>query len=291
MVDLHVHSTHSDGTFSPARIVEEAMWAGLSAVALTDHDTISGNDEFLAAGAARGIDAIAGVEISAQYENPEAHGSRDGEMHILGYFPRWDAATARQLGPLAEIREGRNERNPKIIARLCELGCDITYDEVVSHAGNDVVGRPHIAAVLVAKGYAKNSQDAFNRYLAKGAPAYLPKQIFPQHEAVQLIARAGGIPVLAHPKMLGITGIKLLEQLVESLIGSGLRGIEVYYSVHQPAEVACYTAIAERYDLLVTGGSDFHGANKPRIMLGRGFGTLNVPDSCARALLDSLSHS
>jgi len=289
MVDLHVHSTHSDGTLTPARLVEEAMWAGLTALALTDHDTISGNDEFLAAGAARGLHVIAGVEISAQYENPELDGSRDGEMHILGYFPHWNPATAAKLAPLSRIRSARNERNPKIIARLQTLGCNLSYDEVVALAGNEVVGRPHIAAVLVAKGYAKNSQDAFNRYLAKGAPAYVPKAIFPQRDAVQLIAQAGGLPVLAHPKLLGITSIKLLEQIVESLIDAGLRGIEAYYSSHQPADVECYLAIAQRYGLLVTGGSDFHGANKPRIQLGRGFGSLNVPDSCARALLDSIT--
>lgn len=286
MVDLHVHSTHSDGTLSPTQLVEEAMWAGLAALALTDHDTISGNDEFLAAAAARGLAVIAGVEISAQYENPEPDGSRDGEMHILGYFPTWNTSTAERLAPLSHIRSGRNERNPKIIARLRELGCELSYAEVAEHAGNEVVGRPHIAAVLVAKGYAKNSQDAFNRFLAKGAPAYVPKAIFPQREAVQLIAQAGGIPVLAHPKLLGITSVKLLEQLVESLIDAGLRGIEVYYSTHQPAEIECYRAIAHRYGLLITGGSDFHGANKPRIQLGRGFGSLNVPDSCATALLE-----
>lgn len=287
MVDLHIHSTHSDGTLTPAQLVEEAMWAGLSALALTDHDTVSGNDEFLAAGRERGLSVIAGVEISAEYENPEGDGSRDGEMHILGYFPSWSGATAEQLAPLAQVRMGRNERNPKIIERLRALGCEIAYDEVVAHAGNEVVGRPHIAAVLVAKGYARDTQDAFNRYLGRDAPAYVPKAIFTQKEAVQLIVRAGGIPVLAHPKLLGITSVKLLEKVVEKLCEYGLRGIEAYYSTHQACDVENYLRIARRYGLLVTGGSDFHGANKPRIQLGRGFGTLQVPDTCAQALMES----
>ena len=286
MVDLHTHSTCSDGTVIPVGLIDEALRQGLYAVALTDHDTVEGNDCFLAAAAAHGMRAIAGVEISAEYVHPEeaTNGRDEGEMHILGYFSRWDADAKAAMESLTEIRRNRNERNPLIVRKLQELGCEITYDEIVRHAGNEVVGRPHIAAVLVEKGIVRTTQNAFDRYLSRDAPAFVSKKIFPADRAVSLIADAGGVPVLAHPRTLEIRSDAVLLPLLRTLMELGLRGIEAYYPIHDARDSERYVAIARQLGLLVTGGSDFHGANKPDITLGRGFGRLAVPDDCFDAL-------
>jgi len=286
MVDLHTHSTCSDGTVSPAGIVDEAARVGLHAVALTDHDTIEGNASFLTAAASCGIRAVAGVEISAEFIHPENRGGAgdDGELHILGFFAAWSDAAAAALAPLAEIRRNREERNPQIVRKLQDLGCAITYDEVVRHAGNDVVGRPHIAAVMLEKGFVRSTQAAFDRYLGRDAAAFVSKRIFAPDRAIGLIATAGGLPVLAHPRTLDIRTDEAFRRLLSPLIGCGLRGIEAYYPVHEPRDTARYCAYAAEFDLLVTGGSDFHGANKPDIALGKGFGRLAVPDVCFDAL-------
>jgi predicted metal-dependent phosphoesterase TrpH len=280
MIDLHVHSIYSDGTCSPAELVDRAMHAGLHAIGLTDHDTVEGNTEFLAAAAAASIDAIAGVEISAEYINPVSGRKGDGELHILGYFPEWTECNEQAMNDLEEIRENRSERNPKIIRRLNDLGCDITIEEVNAYAGNQVVGRPHIAALLVQKGYAANTEQAFTRYLSSSAPAYVPKKIFPPERAIRLIRDAGGLPVLAHPKMLQIHSEPHMRDLLDSLTALGLEGIEAHCSTHQPYDVQRFSGHAEEYGLVVTGGTDFHGDNKPDIRIGSGFGNVHVPDTC-----------
>jgi predicted metal-dependent phosphoesterase TrpH len=285
MVDLHTHSCCSDGTCTPTQIVHMAAHLGLRGVALTDHDTVAGNDEFVAAGREAGIPAVAGVEISAQYVNPETGRSDDGEMHILGYFPAWTTMTAAALAPLAVIRRNREERNPKIVARLQDLGFDITYDEVKALAATTtVVGRPHIAAVMVQKGFVHSTDEAFKRFLGHSAEAYVAKEIFSQETAVRMIADAGGIPVLAHPRMLGITCAATLHTCVKTLVSYGLGGIEIYYTVHLRSQVEQYRALARTFGLLVTGGSDFHGRHKPDIKLGTALGNLHVPDECLDAL-------
>jgi predicted metal-dependent phosphoesterase TrpH len=280
MIDLHLHSIYSDGTCSPGELVERAMHAGLHAIGLTDHDTVEGNTEFLAAAAAAGIDAIAGVEISAEYVNPVSNRKGDGELHILGYFPEWNEQNEQAMSDLAEIRENRSERNPKIIQRLRDLGCDITIEEVNAFAGNKVVGRPHIAALLVQKGYAASTEQAFTRYLSNKAPAYVPKKIFTPERAIRLIRDAGGLPVLAHPKMLQIHSEPHMRNLLDSLTVLGLEGIEAHCSTHQPYDVQRFSGHAEEYDLVITGGTDFHGDNKPDIHIGTGFGNVHTPDTC-----------
>jgi predicted metal-dependent phosphoesterase TrpH len=285
MVDLHLHSNCSDGTYDPGRIPALAHAHGLAGIALTDHDTISGNDEFLVAARALGVPAVAGVEISAEYVNPESQRAEDGEMHILGYFPRWDAAAEEVLTPLAVIRDNRHERNPLIIDRLRAMGLDISYEEVCRHAACDVVGRPHIAAILLHKGYVKSAQEAFDRYIGDHAPAYVAKRIMAQETAIAMIVRAGGVAVLAHPRTLRIKQARTLIALLEQLRGYGLAGIEAYYAAHTVAETEQYGALAARLDLLVTGGSDFHGAHKPELKLGSGFGNLCVPDACFSAIM------
>ncbi|MCX7001852.1 MAG: PHP domain-containing protein, partial [bacterium] len=202
MVDLHVHSNCSDGTCEPGQLPQLAQALGLAGIALTDHDTTIGNDEFLAAARALGMPAMAGVEISADYINPDSQRADDCAMHILGYFPRWDAATPAKLTPLATMRDNRHERNPLILDRLRAMGVAISYEDVCRHAACDVVGRPHIAAMLLHKGYVKSIQEAFDRYIGDQAPAYVPKRILPQRTAIEMIVQAGGVAVLAHPRTL-----------------------------------------------------------------------------------------
>ena len=284
MIDLHIHSTYSDGTCTPAELVSIACSLGLNGLALTDHDTLEGTDEFLAAAREHKLDALAGVEISARYTNPETGLPGDGELHILGYFPDWDAGRHGTDDALLEIRRNRNERNPKIIDRLQTLGCDITIEEVNDHAANSVVGRPHIAAILVRKGYASSFEQAFSRFLATDAAAYVPKKIFSPAKAIQTIRNAGGLAVLAHPKMLHISSEQHMRTLLDELISFGLEGIEVFCSTHQPHDVCRFRDIAERCNLVLTGGTDFHGENKPDIRLGTGFGNVQVPDGCMDAI-------
>lgn len=258
-VDLHCHSTASDGTFAPRAVVELAQQAGLSALALTDHDTVAGVNE--AADAARdlGIDFLPGIEISAEFPHP-------GTLHILGYGVDPNSDTLRNLTDT--LIAGRDNRNPKIVAKLNELGVSITMDEVDAQAGGAVVGRPHIAAVLVKKGYVSSVKHAFDKYLAQGAPAYFDKERLTPRSAIELIRASGGLAVLAHPIQLRTTNDAQLDRVVKDLVDLGLEGIEVLHSDHAEPDIARYRALANRYDLLTTGGSDFHGTNKADIRLG-----------------------
>jgi predicted metal-dependent phosphoesterase TrpH len=289
MIDLHLHSTCSDGTCTPAELAERAVHAGLHAIALTDHDTVEGNTEFLAAASAAGIDAMAGVEISAEYVNPFSGKKGDGELHILGYFPAWDEATEHALESLSEIRRNRADRNPKIVRRLRELGCDISIEEVNDFAANNVVGRPHIAALLVRKGYAASADQAFSRYLSSSAPAFVAKKIFTQEKAIRMISDAGGLAVLAHPKMLRIHSEPHIRTLFDELKANGLQGVEAYCSTHQAYDVQHFLGLAEEYNFVITGGTDFHGDNKPDIHIGTGFGNVHVPDTCIERIRKRLN--
>lgn len=271
MIDLHFHSTFSDGTFTPAELVAQADAIGLTALALTDHDGTDGVAPLLAACAAlpaeRRIEGIPGVEISAEY----AHGA----MHLLGYF--FDVAHAGLQAGLRQIREGRVERNAQILKKLQGLGCSLTWEGVAAHAGSDVVGRPHFAQALVDGGYANSRQKAFERYLARGKSAYVERFRFPPDAAIALIRDAGGVPVLAHPSSLKLSA-KAMRRHIGELKKMGLEGLEVYYALHSPEQQGLYAAIARDLDLVGTGGSDFHGTPNMGLSLGRGFGSLNVPD-------------
>ncbi len=279
MLDLHIHSTFSDGTLTPAEIIEEAEKCCIKGIALTDHDTVAGNSEFLETGKSSPVVTIAGVEISADFSHPE-ESVNHGEMHILGYFPDWNVDTEKALAPLSEIRKNRELRNPIIIEKLKELGCDISYEDVQDFANNDVIGRPHIAAVLEKNGYVKNFREAFDKFLSKNAPAYVPKQIFSTETAISLIKDSDGIPVLAHPGSLKIINDGKFRWFLEFLIDCGLKGIEAYCLGQSESETCRYLSFADQYDLIITGGTDFHGSHKPDIKLGSGFGNLRVPDSC-----------
>jgi len=263
-IDLHAHTTASDGSLTPRELVHLAKSEDLSAIAITDHDTMDGVEEGLNEGEKCGVEVVPGLEISVKFS---------GEMHILGYYVDRNCEELREA--LKRLQQYRRERNPRIIQKLQELGLDITMAEAEQAAGGNVVGRPHIAQVLVNKGYTATPDEAFDKYLEEGKPAYVSKEKLTPAEGIRLIARAKGIPVLAHPKSLGLTEWEL-DQLIESLKCEGLMGIEVYYSTHSEEETALYLKLARKHQLLLTGGSDFHGAPKPEIRLGKGLGDLQV---------------
>lgn len=267
VVDLHAHTTNSDGSSSPAQLVMMAASLGASAIAITDHDTVSGLKEGRATAERVGIEFVNGIEISAEYS--------PGTMHILGYCI--DDESPRLHSRLDRLREARSRRNPLIAKRLRGLGFDISYEEVAQLAGNEVVGRPHFARLLVEKGYAESIQDSFNRFLAKGAVAYVEKERLSPADSIALIHDAGGVAVLAHPYQLKLSSSQELEELVEGLVALGLDGIEAVYSRHNEGERDAYSKIAARHNLLVTGGSDYHGSYKPDINLVSGKGDLRVP--------------
>ena len=247
-IDLHTHSYYSDGSLSPRQLVELAKKRRLKAIALTDHDTVAGVEEALVAGKELGVEVVPGVEMSAQYP--------PGTMHILGYYLH--ASHPELLGALKKLQQARAARNPKIIRRLQDLGLEITTTEVVDLSRGQV-GRPHIAKALVNKGYVSSINEAFSRYLKKGAVAYVEKFRFPPEEAIAIIRRAGGIAVLAHPFTLGMEKPDELSQLVRELAAMGLEGIEVFYPDHTEEMEVIYEDVARRLGLVCTGGSDFHG--------------------------------
>lgn len=267
-LDLHLHTTHSDGSCTPTEVVNMARHAGVTALAITDHDIMTGVTEAMTAGQQCGIEIIPGVEISSFTGN--------SELHVLGYF--LDQQDPDLLARLKTLRDGRHRRNPQIIERLQTLGIDITYDEVRALAGSDSVGRPHIARALMDKRVVTSAKEAFDRFLAEGKPAYVPRELPSPAEAICWIKAARGLAVLAHP-----TWVKVAEQslvdLVRQLKADGLDGVEVYYSTHAARQTREYLSLAQQLGLLVTGGSDFHGLTKPDIDVGIGKGTLHIPTS------------
>ena len=268
-VDLHLHTTASDGVLSPSEIVRYAKKKGLQAIAITDHDTIEGCEEGLSEGERIGFEVIPGIEISAEYS--------PGSMHILGFF--LDIHHPLLNERLEYLQKARAERNPKMVARLNQLGIEITYEEVLKASGGGQVGRPHFANVLLEKRVVRNFQEAFERFLKKGAPAYVDKFRFTPKEALHFINEAGGVAVLAHPNTLGVNGFSLLEKLILRLVDEGLKGIEVYYPEHSAMEVGQYKALADRYGLLSTGGTDYHGIEKNELDIGIGRGEMKLPYS------------
>ena len=274
-LDLHLHTTHSDGSCTPTEVVGLAHQAGVTALAITDHDITTGLDEASAAGEALGIEVIPGVEISSTLGN--------SELHILGYFLDWQDTRLNER--LKTLRDSRHRRNPKIVERLQSLGIDLTYDEVRALAGSDSVGRPHIARALMDKGVVSSAKEAFDRFLADGKPAYVPRDLPSPTEAIHWIKAARGLAVLAHPTWLRCTEQSLVE-LVRQLKADGLDGIEVYYSTHAARQTREYLSLAQQLGLLVTGGSDFHGLTKPDIEVGIGKGSLHIPTSLLPKMKD-----
>ncbi|HTW64493.1 MAG TPA: PHP domain-containing protein [Bryobacteraceae bacterium] len=271
MIDLHSHTNESDGTASPLELVELALERGVEALAISDHDTFAGYDEALPEARTRGLDLVCGIELSTRVPSGK---SQSG--HLLGYFLH-QPATAEFRAWLDELIEGRRDRNRRLIASLRDKGVDIELPEV-ERLGRTLTGRPHFARVLINKGYAANFDEAFRRYLGETAPTYVERYAPYVAEAIERVRNAGGLPVLAHPIRLGIRDPNAEEAFIRELRDAGLRGIEVFHSDHRPADMERYGAIARKYNLLVTGGSDFHGENKPQISLGTGMrGNLNIP--------------
>lgn len=258
-VDLHCHSTASDGTLAPADVVRAAQESNVTALSLTDHDTVAGVADAASVAASLGIEFLPGIEISCRYPKP-------GTLHLLGYGVDPGSAALGEL--TRKLIRGRDERNVRIVAALQEQNVAITVEEVENVAGGDVIGRPHIAQVLVSKGYVNSIKQAFNKYLAPGGSAYFDKEVFSPADAIQTVLDAGGVPVLAHPVQLRCENSAQLATVVKNLVDLGLQGIEVIHSDHSPQDIDQMTDLARRYHLLKTGGSDFHGGNKPGIALG-----------------------
>lgn len=266
MIDLHTHSTASDGSLSPSELVDHALSKGITRLALTDHDTMDGLEEAMRRAAQRNLSFVPGVEISAEF--------REKTMHILGFGI--DPGNVFLNEKLKILRRSRSDRNPKIIERLNEKGFALTMEEVAAVSGGKVIGRPHMAKVLFEKGYVSSVQEAFDLYLAKGKPCYVDKFRFEPAEAVSVIIRGGGMPVLAHPLSLGM-GFDELERVAADLRSHGLEGMECFYRNHTDDDESALLAIADKLGLIVTGGSDFHGSNRPNIEIGTGEGRLKVP--------------
>ncbi|MEW5899046.1 MAG: PHP domain-containing protein [Bacillota bacterium] len=243
-VDLHVHTSASDGTDDPGLVVCRAAEIGLEAVGITDHDTVDGLAPALQAGRAQHLEVIPGIELSTE--------EKGTEFHLLGYLI--DFQSADFLEYLSRLRANRAERAYKMVQKLRELGFPITYDQVLAVAGRAAVGRPHIARVLVQEGLVGTMKEAFDQYIGAGCPAYIPRFKYSPREAVQLIIRARGIPVLAHPGLAGRDGI------IPELVRAGLRGLEVYYPLHTGGQIEHYLHLCTQHGLIPTGGSDYHGA-------------------------------
>ncbi len=270
MIDLHTHSTASDGKLSPAELMRHAQAVGIEVIALTDHDTLSGLEEASGEAARIGVELIPGVEISAEND--------PGTLHMLGYFV--DPSDAELAETLSWLRGGRDDRNHIILSKLAELGCPLEWDEVASFAGGESMGRPHIANAMVNRGYASSFNDAFDRYLGKGAAAYTDRDKMTPEIAIKCIRSAGGLPVLAHPQTLSLSDDELSD-LLSRLTSMGLAGVEVYYYSHSEEETALYTSLARKYGLIVTGGSDFHGPGMIETRLGVGRGNMKISKSVA----------
>ncbi len=272
-IDLHIHTTASDGTDAPARVVERARELGLAAIAVTDHDSASGVAEAAKAGAELGVEVVPGVELSTDWKGHRAH--------LLGYYIDPDSPA---LAPALNwaVTE-RIERNEKIVALLRRDGFDISIPDLEREFPDAVLGRPHIAEHLLLKGYVSSVRDAFDRYLGDGMPYFLPKGRIAIERAVALIRASGGAAVLAHPLQYGHDR-KTLEAFLEDGVRIGVSGLEAVYSEHTPEDEALLRGYAEKFGLCVTGGSDYHGARKPGLEIGSGYGTMEADYSLLEGL-------
>jgi hypothetical protein len=282
-IDLHIHSTASDGTLTPQEILTQAQNLQLGAIAITDHDTLDGSKSALSIGIPPSVKFLTGVEISSE---PPPSFSSAGSFHILGYAVDVDHPQLNHT--LSMLRDSRNRRNPQILKLLSLFGIKITLDEVRNLAGNSQPGRPHIAQLMVKKGYVPSIDAAFDEYLGNGKPAYVDRFRFECEDTIKAILKAGGIPVLAHPLLLGIKENDILEDMIAVLTEMGLKGIEVYYPEHTKNLIEYYSRLASHYNLLMTGGTDFHGDIKPEIKMGIGKGNFFVPYELYEKLISSL---
>lgn len=264
-IDLHVHSIRSDGTMTPKELVDYAVNKGLKAMALTDHDTVDGIDEIMEYAKDKPVEIIPGIEYSTQYN--------ERDVHIVGLFIDHKAPVF--LAYLARLRQSRIDRNHKLCANLRSAGIDITYEVLLASFPDAVITRAHYAKFLLDKGYVKSRDEAFERYLGDHTPYFVHREKVTPEEVIDVTRRAGGIPVLAHPTLYGL-GSEQLDLLIGRLKAAGLMGIETYYSTYSPSEEKKIKALADKYGLLPSGGSDFHGENKPGLDLATGYGRLYI---------------
>ncbi len=267
-IDLHTHTTCSDGTLTPAELIKKANEVGLEKIALTDHDTTEGIDEAIeAAKGLQNIEVVDGVELSSRY--------KDKDIHIVGLFI--DKDEPRFSSTLNELREKRLSRNKRMINKLRGLGLDVTYDELIALSGGKVVTRAHFAALLMKTGYVKDKNEAFAKYIGAGGPGYVKREILSAEKSIELILGAGGLPIIAHPFSYGLNE-NAVEEMAACFKAWGAVGMECYYPTHSYADTAYALTLCRTYDLLPSGGSDFHGDNKPGLELGSGYdGNLDVP--------------
>jgi predicted metal-dependent phosphoesterase TrpH len=280
-IDLHIHSTASDGTLSPADIIAMAVRLRLAAIAITDHDSIAGSREALLSGVPSELGFLTGVEMSAE---PPPSYPGPGSIHILGYALRLDDPELNRT--LERLQTARKNRNPEILQHLNQLGIPIRIEEVEREAAGGQAGRPHIATLLIKKGVVKNIDEAFDRYLGNGKPAYVDKFRIECHQAIELITAAGGIAVLAHPGLLELDDDELLDDMLQEMTAMGLKGLEVIFPEHSPEQTRRYAELARRHRLLMTGGTDFHGDIHPEVRMGVGKGDLHVPYSLYEKLIE-----
>ena len=272
-IDLHVHTTASDGTFTPEEVVEEAYKQNLTALAITDHDTIQGVKCAVDYGkkmaqTGKPIEVVSGVELSVEYKK------RD--IHMLGLMIDYENTSF--IKALDDAQAERSQRNDKMVENLADAGIDITMDELKKLSGDAVITRAHFGKLLLQKKYVKTLSEAFDKYLGEDGPYYVPRKYITPEDGINLIRSAGGIPILAHPLLYKLPDEEL-DTLVHRLKNHGLMGIETIHSGNTGFDEGIVRRYANKYDLLITGGSDFHGANKPLIKLGVGRGNLKVPYS------------
>ncbi|HVW33552.1 MAG TPA: PHP domain-containing protein [Acidimicrobiia bacterium] len=273
MIDLHSHSTASDGSDSPTQLLALAAQAGLTALALTDHDTVEGLAEARVAAEEVGVRLVPGCELSCEVG--------EATMHLLVYF--LDDGPGPLQDRLGGLQAARSDRNERIVAVLRDHGLDVTLDEILAEAGGGSVGRPHVAGVLLRKGYVPSIQAAFDEWLGRGRPAYLERERLLPAEAIALAHDSGAVTVMAHPYSLGFEGPEL-DRFVGTLAADGLDGLECEYGRYPPDRRAHLRALAARHRLAPTGGSDYHGTYKPDLRLGTGTGDLHVPDDLLEVL-------
>jgi 3',5'-nucleoside bisphosphate phosphatase len=274
LIDLHTHTTESDGSLAPEELVRAAVDCGLEALAITDHDTFGGYDQAAPHALAMGLELVSAVELSVSHGGESAH--------LLAYFV--NAAPGREFREwVSQMQQTRRRRNQQLVEKLQARGLDITLDEVTAR-GRKQSGRPHFAAIMLEKGYVNSLQHAFDDYLAETGCCFVSREEPPAGEAIERILQAGGVPVLPHPHRIS-DDLELLELNVAQMAELGLRGIEVFHSSHSPVQASFCQELAHRFALVITGGSDFHGDAKPGIHLGTGVnGNLAIP----RRILDEL---